>query len=107
MMSPIGADKVTQKAWRVRYTWKLPERSPQPHPEHTYESRPSETAAIDCAVSAMDRNSGRAVMHIVSAHIQAPGSEDWRLVEEHGNSGHRRPRGRSAHTAEQDPPDSL
>ena len=65
--------------WTVRYTWKVVKGPP--HPEHTYEKRPSESRAIDCAVFMLDQNNSSAPLHIVCAHIQAPGSDAWQRIE--------------------------
>ncbi|HEV2639406.1 MAG TPA: hypothetical protein VGX23_29985 [Actinocrinis sp.] len=68
-----------QLPWTVRYTWKVV--NGLPFPKHTYETRPNETKAIDCAVSNMDRNNNRTRSHIVEAHVKAPGSDSWRRID--------------------------
>ncbi len=68
-----------QLPWRVRYTWEVVRGLP--HPQYTYEERPNEDRAIDSAVSMLDRNDDRASVFIVCAHIQAPGSGEWRLID--------------------------
>lgn len=79
-MSVTGVETSSdQLPWRVRYTWKVVRGLP--HPRYTYEERPDESRAIDCAVSMVDRNDDRASVFVVCAHVQAPGSDEWRLID--------------------------
>ena len=65
--------------WRVRFTWGGLEGLQ--HPKYTYDRRPTETAAIDCAVFMKDHNSNRPTLYVECAHIQGPCSVTWRRVE--------------------------
>lgn len=79
-MSVTGVETASgQLSWRVRYTWKVVRGLP--HPEYTYEEKPSEDRAIDSAVSMLDGNDDRSSVYVACAHVQAPGSDQWRLID--------------------------
>jgi hypothetical protein len=66
--------------WTIRFTW---ETAPgYSHPRFTYTQRSDESHAIDCAVYMLDQASDRTrSIYLVQAHVQAPGSDRWRVVE--------------------------
>ena len=79
-MSVIETETASKELpWKVRYTWGGLEGVQ--HPQFTYDQRPTETAAIDSAVFMKDSNGNRAVLYVVCAHVQAPGSDTWRPIE--------------------------
>lgn len=72
-------DTAATGKWIVRYTWRVPDDTQ--HPGHTETRHPSETAAIDAAVTTLD-NQAPTGPRIVRAEISGPGRDrytvDWR-----------------------------
>lgn len=66
----LSETNATGHAWTVRYSWAVPEGSQ--HPRQTTATHPTETGAIDQAVSRLDGQDPTAPLRIIRAEISGP-----------------------------------